>query len=174
MKLTKEISEKAGGLCLCIISQEEWRKDYFLMYLSTAAFQSQEIMMYITEKSREPAEIWGEWGKWEKATYRGIGCCPGTGLCLPCGQVIGLGQFSIRPSLSPAAAMLPDSLELHQAPGSRSLRTACNHAPDFHKSPQLYEIRGLLTTEIKTFFTYPLILQLLLWSQVPVPVYIKF
>ena len=31
MRLTKEISDKAVHLCLCIISQEERRKDYFLV-----------------------------------------------------------------------------------------------------------------------------------------------
>lgn len=60
------------------------KKGLFSNISSTAVFQSQEIMMYITEKSREPVEIGGERGRWEKAAYRGVGCCPGTGLCLPC------------------------------------------------------------------------------------------
>ena len=88
-------------------------------------------------------------------------------------QVIGLGQFFIRPRLSPAAAVLPDSLALHQAldPGaSGQLVTMHQISTSLPNS----KIRGLLTTEIKTFSTYLLILQLLLWSQIPVPVYIKF
>ena len=97
---------------------------------------------------------------------------PGTGLCLPFKSLV-LDNLLLGHGW-PLLLQCCQALWTPSDPWCRSLRTACNHAPDFHKSPQLYEIRGLLITEIKTFSTYLLIQQPLLWSQVPVLVYIKF
>lgn len=179
MRLTKGISDKAGHLRLCIISQEERRKDYFLVYFFNSSVPIPENYdVHHGEKQRTGWDLRGAGQVRECSLQRCRLLLRHRALSLlSLALVIGPGRLSIKvlsPGLSPAAAMLPNSLEIHQALDAEASGQLVIMHPDFHKSAQLYEIRGLLRGEIKIFSTYLLILHLLFWNQVPVPVHIKF
>lgn len=144
------------------------------MYLSTAAFQSQEIMMYPTREKQRTSWDLRRVGQVRESNLQRHELLPRhRALCLLVVKSLVLDNFPLGhrcPLLLQCCQTLWNSTRPLD-PGASGQLAIMHQFPQV--SPTLWDQRTSHHGEIKTFFTYLLILQLLLWSKFQ-SVYIKF